>query len=117
MKKLFIFLLASSAHAAPWIDLAPDHANLHYSAGEHAQVVVRSIHEPSTTGWKIRVFASLGGEPQQEVLLTRGVGRWISPALPQGRRVVRFEAQLHGPASNPVNRTVETADIQMEVVE
>lgn len=117
MKKLFIFLLASSAHAAPWIDLAPDHANLHYSAGEHAQVVVRSIHEPSTTGWKIRVFAEPQGGPATEIPLTRGVGRWISPPLAAGEQTIQFRARLQGPASNPVDREIELSEIVLRVEE
>ena len=81
MKFLIMLFLAGAAHAAPWISLEASHPNLNYAAGDTAEVIVKTIHEPSTTGYKIRVFAAFDGQATQEVELTRGVGRWISPAL------------------------------------
>ncbi|NUM87936.1 MAG: hypothetical protein HUU37_01915 [Bdellovibrionales bacterium] len=118
MKTLISALILLHAPAAfSWIQLQPDHPNLHWNAGDQAEVMVTSLHEPSTTGWKIRVFASFNGEPGQEVPLTRGAGRWVSPALTEGQSMARFEARLQGPASNPVDRIVEVSEVQMEVGE
>lgn len=111
---VFAVLLSTTVHAATWMDVRLSHETPVFRAGESVEAVVALKHEPSTTGYKIKVFAEVLGGAQQEVALTRGAGSWHSSPLPLGASVLRFTARLVGPAANPVDQLLETNDVAVE---
>ena len=100
-------LLSASGHAAQgWISVEPNHLNLVYNAGESAEFFVRVLHEPTNPEYKLEVSVEhVGQVPASPLLLTEGVGSYVTPALPSGNSEFRFVARLVGPVDpeNPLD--------------